>query len=236
MTKKFSKSTTSQKRVLDAAAKIFRNYGYAGTTMRLIAEQAELKAGSIYYHYRSKDDLISAVLDSGITLVISRVEQALADLPEDVGGRERVEAAIHAHLSAITEIGDYTLATRNVSEQIPEAIRARNLARRYSYAMLWQNILVDAQARGAFRSDASMTLARLFILGALNWTIEWFNPARRSLAEVARSFTALVIDGLATPAARTVSPPARAEAKPRAKAVADKPAPRRRVAAKTTAG
>ena len=50
MTKKLAKSAISQKRVLDAAAKIFRDYGYAGTTMRVIADEAELKAGSIYYH------------------------------------------------------------------------------------------------------------------------------------------------------------------------------------------
>ena len=53
MTKKLPKSAISQKRVLDAAAKIFRDYGYAGTTMRAIADEADLKAGSIYYHYES---------------------------------------------------------------------------------------------------------------------------------------------------------------------------------------
>jgi TetR/AcrR family transcriptional regulator, cholesterol catabolism regulator len=52
MAKKLAKSAHSQKRVLDAAAKIFRDYGYAGTTMRAIAEEAELQAGSIYYHYK----------------------------------------------------------------------------------------------------------------------------------------------------------------------------------------
>lgn len=196
MTKKIPKSTTSQKRVLDAAAKIFRDYGYAGTTMRVIADEAELKAGSIYYHYKSKDDLISAVLDLGINSVISRVKQALQRLPEDASGRKRVETAIHAHVSAIIENGDYTLATRRVSGQVPEAIRAHNLELRNSYATLWQDILLDAQKRGEFRSDASMTLARLFILGALNWTVEWFKPGQRSIEDVARAFTALVIDGL----------------------------------------
>jgi type II secretory pathway pseudopilin PulG len=58
MAKKLAKSANSQKRVLDAAAKIFRDYGYAGTTMRAIADEADLQAGSIYYHYKSKDDLI----------------------------------------------------------------------------------------------------------------------------------------------------------------------------------
>lgn len=196
MIEKLPKSTISQKRVLDAAAKIFRDYGYTGTTMRIIADEAELKAGSIYYHYKSKDELISAVLDLGINAVISSVKQALKSLPMEASGRQRVETAIRAHLSAIIEIGDYTLATRRVSGQVPEAIRARNMDQRNAYANLWQDILLDAQKRGELRSEASMTLARLFILGALNWTVEWFKPGRRSIDDVAQSFTSLVMDGL----------------------------------------
>ena len=94
MAKKLAKSAHSQKRVLDAAAKIFRDYGYAGTTMRAIAEEAELQAGSIYYHYKSKDDLIGAVLDIGINAVMDTVKAAMAALPDDATGAERIETAV----------------------------------------------------------------------------------------------------------------------------------------------
>jgi len=196
MTRKLPKSAISQKRVLDAAAKIFRDYGYAGTTMRAIADEADLKAGSIYYHYKSKDDLISAVLDIGIHAVTERVEQELRDLPDDASGRLRIETAIRAHLSAIIDVGDYTLATRRVFGQVPEGIRAKNMRLRNSYGAMWQDILTEAQKKGEFRSDANITLARLFILGALNWTVEWFKPGGRSIEEVAREFSAVVVDGL----------------------------------------
>lgn len=197
MTKKLPKSAISQKRVLDAAAKIFRDYGYAGTTMRAIADEADLKAGSIYYHYESKDDLISAVLDIGIRAVTETVDAALAALPDTATGRERIETAIRAHLTAIIEVGDYTLATRRVFGQVPEGIRQQNMRLRDSYGSMWQKILADAHARGEFRTSANLTLARLFILGALNWTVEWFKPGGRSIDEVAREFASVVLDGLA---------------------------------------
>jgi len=196
MTKKLAKSAISQKRVLDAAARIFRDFGYAGTTMRAIADEADLKAGSIYYHYKSKDDLISAVLDIGIHAVMETVQNALKALPEDASGRQRIETAIHAHLSAIIDIGDYTLATRRVFGQVPEGIRAKNMRLRNSYGSLWQDILVDAQNKGEFRADANITLARLFVLGALNWTVEWFKPGGRTIDDVAREFSSVVVDGL----------------------------------------
>lgn len=196
MAKKLAKSAISQKRVLDAAAKIFRDYGYAGTTMRTIADEADLKAGSIYYHYKSKDDLISAVLDIGMHAVTDHVTKALADLPEDATGRQRIETAIAAHLSAIIEVGDYTLTTRRVFGQVPEAIRAKNLRLRDSYGAMWHDILSKAQARGEFRTTANLTLVRLFVLGALNWTVEWFKPGGRTIEEVARDFATFVLDGL----------------------------------------
>ena len=215
MTKKLPKSAISQKRVLDAAAKIFRDYGYAGTTMRAIADEADLKAGSIYYHYKSKDDLISAVLDIGIRAVTDSVQDALAALPETATGRERIETAIRAHLTAIIEVGDYTLATRRVFGQVPEGIRQKNTRLRDSYGAAWQKILSDAQDRGEFRTTANLTLARLFILGALNWTVEWFKPGGRTIEDVAREFASVVLDGLAgdeEPAAVKALP---AENKPR---------------------
>lgn len=196
---KLAKSAKSQKRVLDAAAKMFRDYGYAGTTMRAIADEADLKAGSIYYHYKSKDELITAVLDIGINAVISSVEDALHALPETATGRERIETAVRAHLSAIIKIGDYTLATRRVFGQVPEAIRLKNTKLRDTYGTIWQKILTDAHARGEFKTNANLTLARLFILGALNWTVEWYKPGGRTIDDVARDFTAVVIDGIANP-------------------------------------
>lgn len=219
MTKKLAKSVISQRRVLDAAAKIFRDYGYAGTTMRAVADEADLKAGSIYYHFKSKDELITAVLDLGIRAVSDTVQSALGALPENASGRERIETAIRAHLSAIIDNGDYTLATRRVFGQVPEAIRVQNLRLRNSYGQMWQDILADAHARGEFRTDANLTLARLFILGALNWTVEWFKPGGRSIEDVAREFSVVVIDGLvgsgeAKPTAEMTIP---AKQKPRAR-------------------
>lgn len=197
MARQISKSEESQKRVLDAAARIFRDNGYAGTTMRAIADAASLKAGSIYYHYKSKDELIAAMLDLGINSVITSVEDTLETLPPEASGRERIECAIRAHISAIIAHGDYTLATRRVFGQVPEEIRQQNLRLRDHYGTIWQKILEEAKARGELRQEANTTLARLFILGALNWTAEWFNPkGGRSIEEVAREFGLIVCSGL----------------------------------------
>ncbi|MCG8382788.1 MAG: TetR/AcrR family transcriptional regulator, partial [Gammaproteobacteria bacterium] len=52
------KSDISRTQILDAAAKLFRKHGYATTTLRLIANEANLKAGSIYYYFGSKEEIL----------------------------------------------------------------------------------------------------------------------------------------------------------------------------------
>jgi len=202
MTKPLAKSAISQKRVLDAAARIFRDYGYAGATMRVIAEEAGLKAGSLYYHYKSKDELISAVLDLGMNAAIAALKAALAALPPEATGRQRLEVAFRTHVATIIANGDYSLATSRVYGQVPEAIRIQHQTLRDPYGLMWREILTTAQQRGEFRADANLTLARLLILGALNWAAEWFKPGSRSIDDVAGGFAAIVMDGLAMPECR----------------------------------
>ena len=44
--------------ILAEAARLFRHQGYATTTLRTIADAADIKAGSIYYHFRGKDEIL----------------------------------------------------------------------------------------------------------------------------------------------------------------------------------
>lgn len=205
MTVKAAKSTISQQRVLDAAACIFRDLGYAGTTMRAVADAAGLQAGSLYYHYKSKDELISAVLDSGTTQVLAWVEDALAALPAEATARRRIETAIEAHIAAVIACGDYTLATRRVFGQVPVPIRVRHMQLRDSYGAMWDRLFSQAANAGALRPDADLKLARLFVLGALNWTAEWYKPGVRSIHEIAREFAMLLMDGLGGHAAEVAA-------------------------------
>ena len=197
--RRIAKSTISHQRVLDAAARLFRERGYTGTTLRAIAAEVHLEAGSIYYHFKSKDDLIEAVLYRAMDEVIRNVREAVDAVPAAAPARARIAAAVRAHVSTIVTIGDYTLATRRVFGQVPEPMRARLMRQRDSYGRFWQDLLEAAQAEGALRLGADMHLARLFILGGLNWTVEWFKPERQPLSEVVEEFTRFVVDGLAAP-------------------------------------
>ena len=61
-----TKSEKSRDSILEAAAKLFGRQGFSATTLRQIASMAEIKAGSIYYYFDSKEAILDEVLDRGL--------------------------------------------------------------------------------------------------------------------------------------------------------------------------
>jgi hypothetical protein len=80
--------------------------------------------------------------------------------------------------------------------QIPEALRPKHLHLRQRYGRLWDQFLREAQEAGEIRRDVKIVPLRMFILGALNWTMEWFDPHRYSVGDFARHVNAVVFDGI----------------------------------------
>lgn len=193
---KLTKSAISRKKVLAAAARIFSERGYAGTTMREIAKETGLQAGSLYYHYSSKELLIEAVLDMGIHGVSDTVHAAIAAMPPSASYADRITTAIEAHLQGVMSFGDYALASRRVLGQVPVEVRRKHVRRRDAYGDYWVKLLESAFAAGEIRPDIDLKLARTFILGALNSALEWYKPSGMSLDEVATQFTRMIAGGL----------------------------------------
>lgn len=201
--------------ILAGAAKLFRQQGYAATTLRQIAQAAGIKAGSIYYHFGSKDEILGVVLDEGIRAVDVAVRDRLSRLAPDASHRERVAAAIAGHLHGLLQRGDFTSANIRIYGQIPAPLKARHRVLRQAYARFWDELLLRARESGELRGDVSLAMLRLFLIGALNWTVEWYNPRRGGFDEFARDVTEVVFDGILsrpTPAPRRTGAPRQARA------------------------
>lgn len=190
------KSAATRQRILDAAARIFRERGYAATTLNDIAEAAGLRTASLYYHFGSKEELVEEVLRIGTTLVSDTVRQAVEDLPPEAGFRERLTVAIATHLDALLRLTDYTSADIRIIGQVPPDVRAKVWPLREAYGEFWQELLRSGRASGAIRADADLGLLRVLILGTLNYASEWYKPGLKPVSAIAAEATAMVLDGI----------------------------------------
>jgi AcrR family transcriptional regulator len=187
--------TDTRERVLLEAARLFRHHGYAATTLREVADASGIKAGSIYYHFESKEQILGEVLDKGIQVVTDAVQARVNALPPGATARERVAAAIEGHLWGLLHHGDFTSANIRIYGQVPAAAKNTHRKVRRKYADYWDGLLEDALKQGELRPDTSTAVIRLFVIGALNWTVEWYNPQKGSFPEFVRQVTSIVFDG-----------------------------------------
>lgn len=190
-----SKAEISRERVLMAAAEIFNQKGYLGTTMRDVGRSVGLRAPSLYYHYHSKDELILAVLDKGVNDVAAAVRAAVKAVAETTSHKERITIAVDAHLRSVLG-SPFSMSARRVLLQVPESVRRRHLKHRDAYGQFWMSLLRDAARDGALRDKTDVRLARIFIISALNSALDWYKPGGMSVEQLGSQFARFITDGL----------------------------------------
>jgi AcrR family transcriptional regulator len=185
--------------ILAAAARLFRERGYAETSLRDIAAVVGIKAGSIYYHFASKEEIATEVMNEGIRVVSDAVTGALTALPRSVKPPDRLRCAIDAHLSALLEASDFTSAHIRIYGYVPAEVRKAAAKTRAGYDGVWKSLLDELASSGHIRPETDRTLLRLAILGTLNWSLEWYDAEARSPREIAAVFFDIFARGALVP-------------------------------------
>ena len=180
--------------LLATAAQLFRRKGFAATTTRDIAAAAGMQSGSPFYHFKSKDALLYAVMEEGMRSALARLVAATQEpgYPALAAGAQ-LRVLVNVHFDVLLGPG---------SDFVPVMLyEARSLPPRQhkalgqliaEYETLWLPVLEALHASGELR--APVRLARLLILGALNWSVQWFDAKKgASLHELADAAMALFL-------------------------------------------
>lgn len=183
-------------RITDAAAELFLRNGYAQTSLRDIAAAVGIKAGSIYYHFDSKESLLADILARGITVMEVAFERA-TDATGNTDGATRIRAHVRGHLSALFEHGPYTTNHVSAFHIAPPSVREGVIPDRDRYERLWVELFDELIDRGEMSSEIAPGLSRLALFGAMNFAVEWFDPARGNLDELVEAIATQFWTGVA---------------------------------------
>ena len=201
---------SGRERILSVAAERFLSAGYVETSLRDIAADAGMKAGSLYYHFGSKDELLIAVLERGMSFMVDAFEAADAAVttaPSSSGAgagaereRRRLAAHIEGHLEALHGNREFTAGHVTLFRTAPPAVRDAILPLRDEYEGRWSRLLSSLLPK---RSAPDITMLRLALFGAMNASIDWLDTDRGSVAEFARLVTDQFWSGVAAAPATT---------------------------------
>ncbi|MFL5540600.1 MAG: TetR/AcrR family transcriptional regulator [Longimicrobiaceae bacterium] len=194
-----------------AAGQLFRQKGFEAATVREIAAAAGMLPGSLHYRYASKEELLLALMDRGITSAVAAVRLAIAGVGDPL---ERMRAALRAHLHLLVRDDEAIYVLLYEGRSLSGPAREHMVRLRDRYDALWDGLLHAAAGTGRIRPEVDLRLVRLFLLGGVNWAAQWFSPSGTySADEVADAFADMVLRGLSTdpPARPAPSPEPRGE-------------------------
>ena len=186
--------TPREEEILAAAARIFREKGYHGASVRDIAESVGLLKGSLYHYIRSKEELLARLFEGALEDTIRELEAIAA---HDTAPSVRLRHMVKAYVGAVTENLDAVSLYLREWRALPAPQLARVRARRRTMRTLFEDVIADGVRAGEF-AVVDAKVAALAILGMCNWTYEWYRPRGRLRA-------ADLADELAERALRSVS-------------------------------
>ena len=164
----------------DVASDLFRERGYAATSIRDIARALSVQGASLYAHVTSKEDVLWGIVDRAAGRFEAAAERAEHDAQARRPGdpAEALAALVRAHVDVLTghvdEAGVFVHEWRALG---PER-RAGILARRDAYEARFRRRIEEGIAIGAF-AMTDQAIATSALLSALNGVATWYDPDGR---------------------------------------------------------
>jgi AcrR family transcriptional regulator len=180
--------------IFDAATRLFGERGYTGTTMRDIAKAVGILPGSLYAHIQSKDAVLLEIIEGGV----DRFNAAADHVEEQVlPAGEALHAVIREHLRIVAENPQRTLVVFHQWRFLEEPHRSRLLTKRRHYEEFFTHTVRAGVVDEEFDAGLDVKVTVLGILGALNWTPEWYSPTGPATSDqIADALAASLLSGL----------------------------------------
>ena len=163
---------TARGRVLSGAAYLFYKQGYDKTTVRQLAQFIGIQSGSLFHHFKSKDEILANVMEQTIIYHLAQLKEAESS---STHLDEKLRFIIKAELKSIT--GDTGAAMAVLVHEwsaLSQEHQSHLLQMRREYEQIWLDVIQEFKDQGRIKHDAY--LWRRLIGGAIAWTVTWYKP------------------------------------------------------------
>jgi AcrR family transcriptional regulator len=182
-----------REQIIYTAAKLFRNKGYAASSMRDIANELNIEAASLYHHIKSKEEILEMICFSMANKFLSSIAEA-----NDIyfNAEERLRKAILHHVEIITEDIDKSAVFLREWRSLPENSLNDFVQLRNHYESEFTKIMESGVQEDVF-DHVDVKFAVLSVLSSVNWINEWYRPeGKMGVNEIAQKISDFVLGGL----------------------------------------
>ncbi|THA31649.1 TetR/AcrR family transcriptional regulator [Streptomyces sp. A1277] len=181
--------------LLATAARVFAEQGYNATTVRRIADAAGMLAGSLYYHFDSKEAMLDEILTAFLDELWACYDTVLA---AGLGPRDTLGALVTQSFRQIDRHGPAVAIYQKESKHLSAQPRFAHLAgSQPKFENAWLRTLERGVAEQAFRADLDVRLVYRFVRDTVWVAASWYRPGGAHSAEaIARQYLSMVLAGI----------------------------------------
>jgi TetR/AcrR family transcriptional regulator, cholesterol catabolism regulator len=161
---------TRRQQIENAASALFRERGYAATSIRDIAQLVNLQGGSLYAHVASKEDVLWSI----VSRAADRFGAEVGPLAEgSQPASARLRAMVGAHVAVVTSAQRDAAVFLDEWRFLSDERRAQMAARRDAYEQLFRKVIAEGVESGDF-APTDPRLTAICILSAINGIATWY--------------------------------------------------------------
>ena len=196
-----SRPSEQRQRILQAAARVFAERGYHGTSVRDLAAEVGLSPSSLYNYFPGKEDILHALQTEAFATLIEAAEATLSTEREP---EARLYLFVAHHLRYVADNPHVMRVLVHEASSLPKDRRREVRESKERYFELGRTILTEVLAAGCAEApgrgeEDSRELERLTytLFGALNWVYGWYDATHHGApGELARTIHRLVLCGV----------------------------------------
>ncbi len=180
--------------VIRSAAELFREKGYAASSMRDLAQKLGIEAASLYSHIKSKEEILQSLCFDMAT----EFRKSLAEVEsKNYTATEKLRFGIIGHIQVMAKDLTASAVFMNEHRHLSQPFLRDFLLLRINYINRFKAIIEEGASKGEFKDTIDKKLAVMTLFSSLNWMPMWYDPSSKiDPAELGQQLADMLVNGL----------------------------------------
>ncbi len=162
-----------KEQVIRSAAELFREKGYAASSMRDLAQKLGIEAASLYSHIKSKEEILQSLCFD----MAAEFRKSLEEVEKQkVSASEKLKLGIIGHVQVMAKDLIASAVFMNEHRHLSQPYLREFLLLRINYINRFKDILEEGVRKGEFKDNIDIKLAVMTLFSSLNWMPQWYDP------------------------------------------------------------
>lgn len=183
-----------KEQVIRSAAELFREKGYAASSMRDLAQKLGIEAASLYSHIKSKEEILQHLCFD----MAAEFRKSLAEVEKkEVSASEKLKLGIIGHIQVMAKDLTASAVFMNEHRHLSQPYLRDFLLLRINYINRFKSIIEEGARLGEFKDSIDKKLAVMTLFSSLNWMPMWYDPSSRIVPQdLGQQLADMLVNGL----------------------------------------